>query len=67
MAAGEATVSLGGVARTYTARDLQGEAHANIWPYLDSLLPNYALYREIIGETRKIPVVLLTPKQEAVS
>lgn len=64
MAAGEAVCEMDGTKRTYQAQELDADHDEALWAHIVDFLPNYALYRQTIGTTRRIPIIKMTPKSD---
>jgi deazaflavin-dependent oxidoreductase (nitroreductase family) len=64
MAKGEAGLQIKAEKFTVSASIAEGEAHERIWKMMEAIYPPYKDYQS--KTDRKIPVVILTPKDQAV-
>jgi deazaflavin-dependent oxidoreductase (nitroreductase family) len=58
-----ASVLIGGTTSWVTARAATSEEHDRLWPLVTTTHPGYARYQE--RTARLIPIVMLTPEEEA--
>jgi deazaflavin-dependent oxidoreductase (nitroreductase family) len=59
----EATLTIRGRARTYIAREAQGEERQRLWQRANEFYPGYAVY-QTRARGRIIPIMVLSPKSE---
>ena len=60
----EATISIGGRERIYAAREAEGDEHAAYWQKALALYVGIRAYKAWVGEKRRIPIMVLTPREE---
>jgi deazaflavin-dependent oxidoreductase (nitroreductase family) len=60
----EVTALIGGRRVRYAVREAEGDGREALWKQAAAVYTGYEVYRERVGE-RQIPVVLLTPVDEA--
>ena len=58
----EATVTLKGETRILIAREADPAERERYWPLAVKYYPGYDRYKERIGDSRKIPIMVLEPK-----
>ena len=55
-----ATCLIEGQTGDYTAHEAGGEEYARFWNYATDTYAGYSLYKQRIGDTRRIPIMVLT-------